>query len=98
VGVERDPAKAKAFFEEAALKGSAVGAQKLAGLLADGEPGPADPAGAAYWAARAVALGNAGAAPLADGLRAGLSAAQRSELERRLSEAAKTPPPVAVPR
>ncbi len=74
VGVELDLTKAKTFLEEAALKGSAVGAQKLAELLATGGAAvPADPAEAAYWAARAMALGNSGAAKLAGQLRGRLS-------------------------
>lgn len=97
VGLERDPDKARTFFKDAALQGSAVGAQKLAELLAaDGGAASPDPAEAAYWAARSVALGNSGAADLASRLRARLSATQLSELERRLAAAIK-PTPVSSP-
>lgn len=99
VGVELDLIKAKTFLEEAALKGSAVGAQKLAELLATGGTAvPADPAEAAFWAARAVALGNSGAAKLAGQLRGRLSAPQQSDLERRLSESAKAAPTAPAAR
>ena len=51
---------------------------------------------AAYWAARAVALGNSGAAKVAAQLRGRLSAPQQSDLDRRLSEAAKAFSPAPV--
>jgi len=96
VGVERDPGKARTFLEDAAREGSAVGARKLAELFAAGEAAspakPGDLSEAAYWAARAVALGNSEAANLAGQLRGRLTATQQSELERRLSVAAKQKP------
>ncbi len=86
-GVERDTGKAAGYLEEAALGGSPAGAHKLAQLLsAEGGRDAGRAVDAAFWAAKAVALGSADAATLAERLRAQLTPVERSEVDRRLSE------------
>jgi len=92
VGVERDPAKAQSFFEEAARAGSPLAAYKLADFLSTAADGSAAILEAAFWAGRAAALHQPEATALSDQLRGRLNEAQRTELDRRLSETSSPKP------
>ncbi len=93
IGVAANPEEARRLFLAAAEAGQGVAQERLARLFSEGaDVATRDPLEAAYWATRAERSGVKGADSLSSKLRGALTAAQISELDRRLPSAASSQP------